>query len=171
MKKEDFIIGEMITVYTDTCNEWFGVGIVLAVDDAFVLLKSISTLGEDDGLTLYRIEEIVKIETNTMYCQKLKKLMRIKNVVLLNYDIPKNEYLAWIIKKSLEENSIIDVQLLSSQHRDIVGIVKDINDGNCIILQIDDLGRKDGECQFLLESISSIKFNSVENRTLQLLVE
>lgn len=171
MKKEDFSLNEMIAIYTDTDDEWFGAGMVFKVDDNFLILKAIDPTGLQDGLILFRIEDIVKIERNTLYLQKLTKLMNVKNIGFSNYDIPTNDFINWFLQESKKRNIIINIQLLQSRHCDVMGVVKEINTHSCIILQFNNIGQLDGECQFALEDISSIKFDSGESRDIKLILD
>ena len=171
MKKEDFFFNEMIAIYTDTNDEWFGAGRVFKVDDNFLILKAIDPRGLQDGLILYRIGDIVKIERNTLYLQKLEKLMNIKNTNFSDYDISTNDFINWFLQESKKRNIILNIQLLQSQHCDVMGVVKEINAHSCIIVQFNNIGEFDGECQFALEDISSIKFDSVESRDIKLMID
>lgn len=171
MKKEDFFLNEMIAVYTDTNDEWFGAGMVFKVDDDFLMLKAIDPTGIQDGLILYCIKDIVKIERNTLYLQKLKKLMNAKNTTFPDYKICTDDFVKGLLQEAKKREIIVCIQLLQSQNCDVMGIVKEINSHSCTILQVNSVAQFDGECQFDLENISSIKFDSNESRDINLMIQ
>ena len=165
----EFNKNEIMTIYTDTESNTFGAGYILGVDDSYLLLKSIDCVGEDDGLILYRMQEIVKMERDTLYTKKLQKLVKIKNSVLKNYDFPQTDYIKWLLNESLNNNRVLFIQLMQSQQCDIIGRVTKVNGEKCVISQINDNGQIDGECVFRIEDISSIKMDSRENKAFELL--
>lgn len=169
MKINEFDKNEIMTIYTDIVSDTFGAGYILGVDDSCLLLKSIDCVGEPDGLILYRTQEIVKMERATLYSKKLQKLIRIKNSVFLDYNIPQRDYIDWLLNESLNNNRILFLQLLQSQQCDLIGFVTKVHAGKCVISQIDNNGQIDGECVFKIEDISSIKIDSRENKAFELL--
>jgi hypothetical protein len=169
MKINEFYKNKMVTIYTDTESGSFGAGYVLGVDDSCLLLKSVDCVGEDDGLILYRTQEIVKMEQDTLYCKKLQKLIEIKNSVFQNYDLPQRNYINWLLNESLKNNKILFIELLQSKQCDIIGFVTKVHGTTCVLLQVNEDGQINGECSFEIEDISSIKINSRENKAFELL--
>lgn len=169
MEMIEFNKNEIMTIYTDIESNTFGAGYILGVDDSCLLLRSIDCVGEDDGLILYRLQEIVKMERDTLYCQKLQRLIKIKNSVFKDYDFPQRDYIKWLLNESLNNNKMLFIQLLQSQQCDVIGIVTKVYTGKCFISQINDSGQSDGECVFRIEDISSIKIDSRENKAFELL--
>ena len=153
--------GQMIAIYTDT-EEWFGAGYLLGMDDEIVMIRGLSTDGSDDGITLYRREELVKIETETQYLQRLQKLCLRNETPQSAQTVPCD--LKGALKYASQQKWIVEVQLLASHQCDALGWVDAVDDAYCCICQLDRFGRKDGKAYFALDDISSIKLNSAEGR-------
>ena len=169
MKKKDFKINEFIAIYTDIDSEYFGLGNVLAIDDENIIISSVDPSGVEDGMILYRIEDICKIEKETMYCKKIKNLMEKKKTQLNQHKFENGNILYQLLELANDEKKIIDIKLLDYEKACSVGYVSFLCDDTCEIKQIDNLGNEDGVCIFSIEDISSIKYNSIENRDIELL--
>lgn len=165
MKKGIVKINDLIAVYTDINSKYFGVGLVLSVNDDFLVLNSVDSFGQEDGLILYRMDEVIKIEKETLYLEKIKSLMEITETTYFEKS-PRIDVIL-LLDKAKGENIVVDIQLMQSGQSDVVGFVKEINNDYCVITQIDNMGVKDGECIFDLHYVSSIKYNSRENRILK----
>ena len=171
MKKKDFELNEFIAVYTEADLDCFGLGYVLAVNDDYLLIQSIDPKGDLDGLTLYAINDIILVERKTKYCDKIEKLIELKKVKLKEYNINQNDYVDWLLRKSKEEKRLINIQLLGNPECTLFGIVEKIEKETCSLVQINQYGIKDGKCQFDIENISSIKYDSNDDFELSLLLK
>lgn len=171
MKKKDFKLDEFIAVYTNTDLDCFGLGYVLAVNDDFLLIKSIDPQAEADGISLYTIDDIVLVERNTKYCQKIEQLINLKGVKLKDYELNQKDYISWMLNKSKEERGLINIQLLGDANCNLFGIVKEFDKETCTIVQIDSYGDEDGESQFAIQDISSIKLDCREDLEISYLIK
>lgn len=170
MNKENFKIDDFVAIYTDLDSECFGVGTVLAIDEKNIIISSVDPYGAEDGLTLYNIETIIKIEKESQYCTKIKNLMKKKQTELERHKFTKGDILQQLLELSKKKEKIVDIKLLNCDKSASVGYVSFLSDDICEIKQIDDYGNEDGACIFSIEDITSIKYNSIENRDIQLLL-
>lgn len=169
MKRSDFQIGQMIELYTDS-EDKFGLGFVVYVDEADVILHGLTETGQDDGLTLYCIDEVLKLAYDTQYCAKLKRMMR-QDFSSIEYRFAEGDLKQQLLRLAQSKNMIAEIQLLQSGSRDVMGLVSEVTQESCLIGQIDIYGQRDGFCRISTESISSIRVNSYEGRSLQLLMD
>lgn len=161
MQKEDFPLGEMIEVYTDLGDE-FNLGILLNVDDTNILLQNITPLGRPNGLLLDKISDIVKIAYQTQYCCKMKKLLQFDINSLNRLEDCNEDLMLQLLHDVKLNHKMVELQLLQSGCRDVMGFVSDITENTCTIEVIDNYGMNDGICKVSLDTICSIKVDSSE---------
>lgn len=157
----------LVEIYTNVGEDNFSLGFVLAFNENYLLLQSVSPYGEESGIYLYCINEIVKVETNTLYCKKIKKLISIKNTKFPKYKNINEDFMLWLLQNSKTYSKIIQVQLLQSNCCDVMGIVKELTNDTCLIAKIDHYGFKDGISEIKIADISSIKYDDIESRDLE----
>ena len=156
MNQKYFKKGEFISVYTDT-DDQFALGCVLTADKTHIVLQTLTPSAEQEGLTLYRLEDIVKIERNTLYQNKLIQQFENRQIPLAKYEPPQRDLMQWLFQQAQAQNKIVQVQLQLSGHCDVQGYVALWDNAVCTIQQVDDYGRADGEVMFLWSDITSIK--------------
>jgi hypothetical protein len=164
MKQKNFVKNEFIAVYTDYENDRFSFGKVIACDENYLIIHSIDPAGLENGLTLFRIEDIYKIERKTPYFEKLFALMKYKNVTLPTYNFISNDYLVELLNNAKSTNTVIGLQINNSHTRDVLGYITEINCNTCEIKQIDNYGEYDGLCTVDIDNITSIIYNNLEDR-------
>ncbi|MDR1940272.1 MAG: hypothetical protein LBQ40_05725 [Clostridiales bacterium] len=171
MNKKALKIGEFVAIYTDLDSENFGVGKIIAVDDDNVIISGVEPTGEESGLTLYKINSIVRIEKHTEYNGKIERFIKLKNVKLFEHEFNSQDILLELLLSAKNNKRIIDVQLLESNKRDVTGIVSnaDIEQDICEIESVNYFGEPDGVCLFSISDISSIKYGGCENKDIELL--
>ncbi|MDR0849917.1 MAG: hypothetical protein LBN07_00320 [Christensenellaceae bacterium] len=172
MKKNDFKKGEFIAIYTDVEGEDWALGEVIAVDDEDVIISSVHPLGLDDGLALYNISIIRKIEKETQYNTKIQKIMKAKNTCLARYNFKSKKILLELLALAKDTKKIISVELQNEESDyEPYGLVESFDDVTCTIKLIDMFGRKDGVSIFSIEDISAIMYNSLKSRDILWLME
>jgi len=170
MIKDIFKINDFVAIYTDLEAETFGLGMVVAFDDKDVIIGSVDPSGNEDGLILYNVDTICKIEKDTQYCQKIKKLMQSKKTSLATHGFGK-KILQELLSLAKDNKKLVEIQLQNSHKSDTVGFVESLDNNVCKIRQFDYLGNEDGCCIFLIEDISSVKYDNRESKDTLLLMD
>ena len=68
--------GKHISLYHEADTpDTFSFGTVLCLDDDFVLMQLLSPDGGYDGIALFSLDEIIRIEVDTQYAEKMNTLM------------------------------------------------------------------------------------------------
>lgn len=118
---------EIVLLYTNANDTLkFSAGYVLEVMDEQFMMKHISPDDMDDGIYMSDIANIIKIETNTRYSNRLKILtskLDESNVT----DFCGNLYKGMLLK-AMYERSIISVELGNSGEMDAMGFVLAVSD-------------------------------------------
>ncbi len=147
---------KLIGIYTNRQDlSKFDVGVVLAVDDDFLILSSVSKYGKRNGLLLLEIDSVVRIDEDSVYLRKIGALMRYYNEK--QDDFNADEYLIYsLLEYCHANNRIAAIDLLDSGTYDAVGFVDDLDTERCVIKQISEFGKNDGTSNILLADITSI---------------
>lgn len=171
MEKDNFKLDDFIAIYTDVNSGRFGLGKVIALDNNSLLIKSVELDGTEGGIVLYRLNEICMYEKDSLYCQKMHKLMQLKKTKLnINeYVFKSDNIMIELLKLAHEKNVIVDIELMDSHTSNVIGLISSLNDSVCEIQQIDDFGCFDGTCTFSLDIVSGIIFNEIKSKDRQLL--
>jgi hypothetical protein len=171
MIKVSINIDDYIEIYTDVESDHFGFGQVVAMSDDDLIIASFDPAGKDDGLILYNFDAICKIQKDTQYAFKIKKLISINGTKNHNFKFDADNLLKELFEFSQESNKFVEIELQNSNRISAIGSIKYFDETICEINLFDEYGKKDGSCILLIEDISSIKWNSVESQDLSSLSE
>ena len=169
MKKENFRINDFIGIYDEVDNDHFGLGKVIALDEENIIISAVDPAGLSSGLALYKIESIYKYEKDTLYCNKIKRLMEYKKSKLMELQFSSNNIALELLEIAKKSKMIVEIELLNSHEGDITGIVCNLNEDVCEIDKIDYLGKNDGKYFINIEDITLIKYNELRNSDLEIL--
>ena len=127
----------------------------------------ISPDGKYDGLLVKPIADIIRINKNDLYSERMKKLLDLSIIddYLLNHK-KSNDVLSFVLLMSKTNNKIVSIELNNSGTDDVVGIVNMVSDTICEIQQIDFYGHTDGIAYLKLDDISQASFDSATEQTL-----
>ena len=146
----------------------FYYGNIIAVNEKEFAINRISPDGYDDGVSVMRIESVIKIELNSQYIKKMEKLYQNIN---LNENVEVGEnILESLLKLSLDNRNIVSVELVDSGYSDVIGIVEKIEGDICRIKQIDDYGNCDGCSCIKTGDITFLTYMSDSERRLKRLI-
>ena len=159
-------IGQIIEVYTNLDEDAFGLGKVLNYDEEYLLIQELSVFGEQDGVVLYKTDSVFKIAYDTIYSRKILKLAKLLKEKEENYEFA-GDFPISILEASRREKKVIDIQLCDSGRCDVSGVVDSIQDGICVIRQITSEAEEDGFCCVKVEDITSIRYDSSDNRKIE----
>ena len=160
----------LIAIYTNRDDyDKFSAGYVLDVSEEELLIKHLTPNGEFDGYSVRKTDSVYRVESNSLYLDKVKKLFELKKESASLPDIDTNEdILLNTIKFAMNNNFVVTI-CIGENACDITGYIKNINDGNIKILQISEYGQNDGETIFLLQDILKICVCDTECRDLDIL--
>jgi hypothetical protein len=169
MFKNSLKIGEFVSIYTDVEDNSFSLGRILTVSEGEVIIASVDPMGNEDGLALYSLNAITKIEIDSRYAIKIQKLMNSRKTILRDYIFKQENLLLELLNLSKGNNKLIEIELQNSNLNGPIGVVEYIDERICEIKQFDEYGVADGVCIVLIEDISSVKYDNIELQAILLL--
>lgn len=133
----------LVEIYDDIDDtDSFNVGYILCSSGGYYVVSSISPTGYYDGLFTINIDDIIKIQYNTNYIDKIQKLIKINNETKHFYtDKIFEDGIQYVLNYALDNKRILSIELCNSGFFDIVGFVKVINN-EILIKEIDEYGFK-----------------------------
>ena len=149
----------------------FHFGTVIAINEEEIALQLISPDGDDDGITVIGINNIIRVELDGQYAEKMKKLYAKS---LSSIDSPKIEndnITNSILLLAKKERYVVSIELMDSGYNDIVGIVEDIDDIQCKIKQYDEYGYMDGISYCFVNDISKLTFLTQDEKRIMRLIK
>ena len=152
----------------------FCVGYILEKDESHCLIACLDPYGKRDGFCCFRIEDLIKVQTDTKYLICLKKLL-VHNrdngffeqkIQLQNAGAPLIDRVFHFIQR---ENKVSSFEILGGNVKDFYGTISDISDRGLIIQAISDYACTDG-CVFIdRETISAVAFDSCDEWKIEIL--
>ena len=158
---------EYACFYTDPQVDKFKFGFIVAVNESEIVLHEISPDGEDDGIVVMATERIYRVERNTQYLEKMKKLC--SDTVISDWltSIDENNILLSVLLNPALGKRIISVELNDSGYYATSGFVEQIKDGQCMIRQVDDYGFEDGVTYLAISDITELAISSTLEKRIQ----
>lgn len=155
-----------ICVYTDSSTK-FSFGRVLALDEDFLALISITPSGLYDGVSVIPAEDIMRIAADDQYCAKMKALTDEAEYAKFPYAINNADVLRNILEISEKDNTVVSIEVDHSGYDDATGIVAGICDGLVEIDVIDEYGFEDGKAWVQLDDITRVSYFSETEQVIQ----
>lgn len=157
---------ELICLYNDRNNfAKFRFGKILFIDENDMIFYEISRDGNFDGLTLFPVDDVYRIEKDGQYNKRMNILMKSNtfpsfDLEIQNQDI-KHSFLSYIA----ESKRIASVTL--KQEETVAGFIEKVNDFMFEIHQIDYYGNDDGYATITINSVTSIAYHSSDEIMLE----
>ncbi|MCQ4021805.1 MULTISPECIES: hypothetical protein [unclassified Ruminococcus] len=150
-----------VSIYTDI-NEpsKFCYGYILCVNYEEVAIYMISPDGFFDGILMKKIYDIIRIEIDGQYHEKMKKLCSLSKMQPFNYSIDPTNIQYSLLEIALQSKQIVSLELVDSGYDDVVGFVESIDNGLCKIKIVDEYGFEDGYCFVMANKITQISYAS-----------
>ncbi|HNX29821.1 MAG TPA: hypothetical protein PKN87_10505 [Syntrophomonadaceae bacterium] len=133
----------------------FAVGIIIAVTAEYILVKNINSRGEFDGYSVTNTSMIYRLESDSKYLRKIKKLYDCKKGDDV-FNICLNGNLLMNILQYAIDNNVISKICIDEDANDIVGYIDQLKGEIVKINQISDYGEIDGETVFRIDEILKI---------------
>lgn len=162
---------EPVCVYTDSSTK-FSFGRVLAFDEDFMALYSITPNGVYDGVSVIPIDDVTKIEAENQYCAKMKAITDEAEYTRFPYTLGSEDVLKQILEISRKDRTVISIEVVHSDYNDAIGIVEGIFD-NCVEIAVidEDCGCKDGRAWVQIEDITHVSYLSDTEQVIQKLFD
>ena len=165
--KENKQIAAFYTNIDDTSK--FSVGYVLDYNEDYFLLAEISPKGLNDGFVVNEINNIIRINVDSRYENKIKVLAEYQKTIHENIEFQTDDIVFEVLKFAKIKNYIVSIELINSGFYDIQGYVATIEKDNCLINQVTEYGDVDGMAVIKLSDITKISCNSNDEVTLKIL--
>lgn len=147
----------------------FSTGFIGGIFQKEIIINHITPCGHYDGYFVKRIDNILKVEFETLYTNKIEKLYRLRNSTHDKTEKVTDNGFLDIIIFSKENNKIISVELLESGVNNAVGYVESFSNEFVSIKQVNEYGDYDGLCLIKLDDITHLVCDSEEENSLDLL--
>lgn len=160
-------LGKLVSVYMDSQNTTnFIFGRIICINNDNIAINMISPTGYYDGILVKSTEEIIRLEIDDEYGQKIKKLYQQNdckdNAIILN----NKDIIGSMLNIAKQSKKIISCELINSEKNDIVGFVEDVVNGICTIKQVNSYGYDDGFSYIMVDDISQITYDSSDEQSL-----
>lgn len=155
-----------VSIYCCDDNNNFIYGKILSVNDSEFALLMYTPSGNYDGIIVKSIDEIIRIEYDGQYEQKMQKVM-LRNIDAESYCIDGFLITNSILELSLKLNKIVSIELLKSGYDDVVGFVDEICDNKCTVKLVDEYGYEDGYSFILISDITQVMLDGERENLLQ----
>ncbi len=156
-----------VSIYT-SLNESskFYYGRIIAVDESEIAIQMLHPSGADDGIVVMSVDDVLRVEENSQYSNKMQKLFSVKSIP--NYDFPINEngIMFSVLNYAFLNNQIVSLELLNSGIFDVVGYVTEIDENVCVIKQVDEYGFDDGISYLEWLNITMLSVLSEDEKTI-----
>ena len=135
----------------------FFYGKIIAINESECAIYMLSPDGNYDGIVVKSIDDVIKIEIDGQYEEKMKKLMLLSSKDRCEeYQLDEDNITKSLLKYAANAQTIVSIELLHSGNNDVVGNVLAIEDTVCILRNIDAYGNEDGKTYIRLQDITQL---------------
>jgi hypothetical protein len=147
---------KLVEVYTnENDTSKFDVGFIVACDDEYFIMLTVTKFGRLDGFVLQEVDSIVRISEDTVYLRKIATLMRYYNEK--REKITVDQYPVYdLLEYCRANNRIASIDLLGSEYSDAKGYIEELDYDKCVVRQVSEEGKNDGATSIILKDISFI---------------
>ena len=164
MKKEIFnrfkADNEIISIYVDLEDiNAVDTGFVYEVNQDYLILCNLSEKSMYDGLKLFRLKDIFRVDYGTDYEKLFKKEDTNQKQLECNVDI-NNDFILSFLKYSKNNHKVISVCIEVAPNTAIVGMVHEYNKDIVVLDMYNEDGYNEGKTCININDISSIHLNT-----------
>ena len=153
-------------------TEAFSCGYIGAVSSGEVLIIHIDAFGEKDGYIVKRIEDIVKVEYDGQYSEKVGILDQLnKNKHEEEFKVQKDSLFLTMLAYAQGNMKIVSIEIKGSGNEDIAGYVETMEEDFVTIKVVDYYGLFDGEAIVEMSNITHLICDGGREATLNKLVQ
>lgn len=151
-----------VCIHTDINDTTkFIYGRIICADNDFFAASTLSTDSDFDGVLIKKTDDIIYLETDSQYDDKMRKLSS-SNPTVFTQKLEIGNIPCSMLLIALKMKQVVSLELMNSGIIDIVGMVISINNYICAIQQIDEYGFKDGIAYIDISDITQISYASRE---------
>lgn len=153
----------LVSAYVDA-DDWghYSVGYVDLVTDTHVRFRALSKYGEAAGFEIRLLSEIVKVEYDGKYENKIEKLSQNQEKIFNEIRPSKKSSgdLVWDTLQQSHEDSVVIVVWGNDPDDSLVGIVEKLDSDLVSVRLINEFGEDDGLSTININEITSLDFNT-----------
>jgi len=159
-----------VAVYTNTSDSSkFIFGRIISVNTNNIAIYMLSPDGYFDGVVVKQIDDVLRVEIDGQYSEKMQKLQSLYNQKPFEYVLDDENIPESLLLIAQQLKQVVAIEIMQSGFDNIVGFVEQIENNLCGIKQIDSYGYEDGISYVRLDEITQISCNSQdESRILKL---
>lgn len=155
--------GKRISIYTNMQDtNKFHYGTIVAVNAEEIAIKMISPNGNYDGVIVMSTDLVYRIEVDSKYDIKMKKLCPKFESDFYRENIDPIHIKESLLSIALKAKKIVSLELIESGYNDVVGFIEEINDKYCKIKEVDEYGGEYGFSIIMIKDITKICYDSEE---------
>ena len=146
MKLTEYSQKRFIEVYSDADSFCFG-SINMLGDDGFII-NCISPHGNYDGYAAFLYDDIIKISSDTAYCEKMERIMHSKGADIA-FDVMENvndSAIDSLIRYAANVHKPVAIDIIDTDrdNMDAMGFIREYNTDTLILEEFDSYGAKNG---------------------------
>lgn len=142
----------------------FVFGRILSVSEKYFAIYMIAPDGNYDGVLVKCLKDLIRIEIDDKYSNKMKQIIKSANENRFNFSLDNQNIIGAILDIAKTTKKIISLELLNSGENDVVGFVESVNSNICVIKQINEYGEEDGYSYIFLDNITQITYDSIDEQ-------
>lgn len=159
-------------IYTDYDDmNKFCFGSVLAVNEKEIAIHLISPDGDDDGIVVMNTDDVIRVEVDGKYSEKMEKLCHGNVFNQYNLTDIADSILLSILSLANAQKQIVSVELLDSGYDDVIGFVESLEREVCVIKQIDEYGQEDGYSYISINDITQVSYSTQDEKRIMKLLK
>ena len=169
----EFKEGLLYEIYFDDndSTDDFDVGFFVAKDEGYVVFQCVGRDGFVGGLLLAKIENIWNLQSDTIYCQSLNKLIKYHGTKFEKISFKAKNLKKEFLALAQETRAITGIELRDSGSTDLFGFVENVSDDFVITLEVSNDGYADGNGQCRFNDITKIHMNATRHRKYKILFD
>lgn len=149
-----------VCIHTNMNNtSKFIYGRIICADNEFFATSTLSPDGDFDGVLIKKTDDIIYLEIDSQYDDKMSKLFS-SNPIVFTKKLEQGNIPCSMLSIALKMKQVVSLELINSGIIDIVGLVISIDNNICTIQQIDEYGFKNGMAYVDISDISQISYAS-----------
>ncbi len=152
----------------------FCVGYIVDYDKENCLIACLDSYGNKDGFFCFKVEDLIKIQTDTQYLICLTKILSYNNdkeyfAQKIDFKGVNKPFINRVFDYIQKEKKVASFELVENGLKDFYGFISEISDDTLVIQQISCYGCLDGFVQVDAETITNITFNSQDEQKIEIL--
>lgn len=170
--EESLRLKKVMLFHCDSRNpELYTTGIVCVNKKDEILLQTYFADGTYDGFQVNRKVDILKIESESKYVEKLNRLFKLKKSNSVEFPQESKSVFYQLLQYAKEKCLVVTVCLNRQFINDAVGFVQFLDSKYCIIRNINSRGRSDGSTVFCISDITDITCDGREEQFFKQIAE